>query len=142
MSSWMDRLNIKNKRGQSPKMRLNFGTRSLASVTETVLLRNACAAETGRGPSVVPSVPWRPWVCILVGQGLEALPSSHIFRVSTLLWLREHVYLGWLDGALGEPKIPPCPKTPLGWQMPKGNSECSILASIMTFFFSIINCAQ
>lgn len=106
----MDRLNIKNKCGQSLKMSLNFGTRSLASVTETVLLRNACAVETGRGPSVVPSVPWRPWVCVLVGQGLEALPSSHVFRVSTLLWLREHVYLGWLDGVLGELKIPAIPQ--------------------------------
>lgn len=57
---------MKCKCGQSLKMRLNIGTRFLASVTETVL-RNASVVETGRGtPPVIPSVPWGPRVCVLV----------------------------------------------------------------------------
>lgn len=70
--------------------------------------------------------------------------SSHIFRVNTpLFWLRAHVYLGWLHGVLGELKTPPTPaQTPLGWQLPKGNSDCSILASIVTFLFNVIKCAH
>ena len=80
------------------------------------------------GPPLVPSVPLGSWVCVLAG---SLIFWSHFHS--------EHTALAEIAGLFGVAGrgvrwTEDSPKTPLGRQLPEGNSECFILASITTFF--------